>query len=185
MQDLFQVETVNMSVAVWVGVIALVGIATDNGVVLTTYLKQRFEEEPPEHRAAARERAFEAGMRRLRPCLMTTATTVLALLPVIASQGKGSDVMVRMALPSVGGMAGALWTLLVVPVLYAATVERGLGPETGGGDEGSGGSSPKNEGASDAAPGASDASDAARDASDAKREASPDDASEEEREEER
>lgn len=123
MQTLFQVETVNMSVAVWVGIIALVGIATDNGVVLATHLDQRFLQSPPQTPQSVRQRAFEAGMRRLRPCLMTTATTVIALLPVITSQGRGSDIMVRMALPVVGGMVGALLTLFVVPVLYAAAAE--------------------------------------------------------------
>ncbi|MFW6049569.1 MAG: efflux RND transporter permease subunit [Myxococcota bacterium] len=124
MRDLFQVGTVNLSVAVWVGVIALVGIATDNGVVLATYLRQRFEAHPPASIQEVRERAFQAGLRRLRPCLMATATTVIALLPVITSQGRGSDVMMPMALPSVGGMLGALLTLFVVPVLYAAVEER-------------------------------------------------------------
>ncbi|MFW5924540.1 MAG: efflux RND transporter permease subunit [Myxococcota bacterium] len=126
MRDLFQVGTVNLSVAVWVGVIALVGIATDNGVVLATYLKQRFEASPPETPEEVRQDAYEAGLRRLRPCLMTTATTLIALLPVITSQGRGADVMMPMALPSVGGMLGALLTLFVVPVLYAAVEERKL-----------------------------------------------------------
>jgi len=119
MATLFGVGTVNLSVAVWVGIIALVGIATDNGVVLATYLAQRSRVAPTRTRAEIRERAFEGGMRRLRPCLMTTATTVLALLPVITSQGRGADVMRPMALPVMGGMAGALMTLILVPVLYA------------------------------------------------------------------
>lgn len=118
MRDLFQVGTVNLSVAVWIGVIALVGIATDDGVVLSTYLKQRFDSAPPRTVAEARERTLEAGQRRIRPCLMTTATTILALLPVITSQGKGSDIMVPMALPAVGGMLIELMTLFVVPVLF-------------------------------------------------------------------
>ena len=61
---------------------------------------------------------------------MTTATTVIALLPVIASQGAGADVMVPMALPSIGGMVGTLITLLVVPVLYSIGEERKV--RTGG-----------------------------------------------------
>jgi len=132
MRDLFQVGTVNMSVAVWIGFIALVGIATDDGVVMSTYLKQRFEQEPPQSVEEVRQRTLEAGSRRVRPCLMTTATTILALLPVITSQGRGSDIMVPMALPSVGGMAIELLTLFVVPVLYCALEERKLkrqGPE--------------------------------------------------------
>ena len=123
MRDLFQVGTVNMSVAVWVGFIALVGIATDNGVVISTYLKQRFEQQPPRSIDDVRARTMEAGIRRVRPCLMTTATTILALLPVITSQGRGSDIMVPMALPSVGGMAVQLMALFVVPVLYCALEE--------------------------------------------------------------
>ncbi len=118
MRDLFQVGTVNMSMAVWVGVIALIGVATDDGVVMSTYLKQKFAEGAAADVDAVRERVMEAGARRVRPCLMTTATTILALIPVITSQGRGSDVMVPMALPSVGGMAIELVTLFVVPVLY-------------------------------------------------------------------
>jgi Cu(I)/Ag(I) efflux system membrane protein CusA/SilA len=126
MRDLFQVGTVNMSVAVWVGFVALVGVATDDGVVMSTYLKQRFERDPPESVEEVRQRTLEAGSRRVRPCLMTTATTILALLPVITSQGRGSDIMVPMALPSAGGMAIELLTLFVVPVLYCAREERKL-----------------------------------------------------------
>ena len=76
---------------------------------------------------AVRATALLAGMRRVRPCLMTTATTALALLPVVTSQGRGADVMVPMALPSLGGMAAILMTLFVVPVLYAWVEERRLG----------------------------------------------------------
>ncbi|NOY90032.1 MAG: efflux RND transporter permease subunit [Deltaproteobacteria bacterium] len=130
MQTLFRVGTVNVSVAVWVGVIALVGVSSDNGVVLATYLQQRFKAKPPKTVQDVRDRAMEAGVRRVRPCLMTTATTVIALLPVIASQGAGADVMVPMALPSIGGMVGTLVTLLVVPVLYSIGEERRV--RTGG-----------------------------------------------------
>lgn len=124
MRDLFQVGTINISVAVWIGFIALVGVATDDGVVLATYLQQRFKAEPPKDIAEVRMRTLEAGSRRIRPCLMTTATTILALLPVITSQGRGSDIMVPMALPSVGGMMIELMTLFVVPVLFCAIEER-------------------------------------------------------------
>jgi Cu(I)/Ag(I) efflux system membrane protein CusA/SilA len=123
MRDLFQVGTVNLSVAVWIGVIALIGIATDDGVVMATYLKQVFERNPPQTLADVRARTLEAGSRRVRPCLMTTATTVLALLPVVTSQGRGADVMVPLALPALGGMAIELVTLFVVPVLYCAVEE--------------------------------------------------------------
>src|SRR5690606_4687837 len=135
MRDLFQVGTVNMSVAVWIGFIALVGIATDDGVVMATYLKQRFEREPPLTVEAVRARTLEAGRRRLRPCLMTTATTILALLPVITSHGRGSDIMMPLALPSVGGMSIELMTLFVVPVLFSTVEElrlRRRGPRAPG-----------------------------------------------------
>ena len=128
MQHLFHVGTINLSVAVWVGVIALLGIATDTGVVMATYLAQRFRAAPAHTVEEVRERAVEAGQRRVRPCLMTTATTALALLPVITSQGRGADVMVPMALPSIGGMGAILLTLFVVPVLYAWVEERDLRP---------------------------------------------------------
>ncbi len=126
LRQLFQVGTVNLSVAVWVGIIALVGIATDDGVVMATYLGQRFSEAPPDSVQAVRARTVEAGARRVRPCLMTTATTLLALLPVVTSHGRGADVMVPLALPMLGGMAIEGITLFVVPVLYAALEERRL-----------------------------------------------------------
>ncbi len=118
MRDLFQVGTINISMAVWVGMIALIGVATDDGVVISTYIMQKFESGPAPSIEEVRARVLDAGMRRVRPCLMTTATTILALIPVITSQGRGSDVMVPMALPSVGGMTVELVTLFVVPVLY-------------------------------------------------------------------
>lgn len=119
LRDLMQVRPTAMSVGVWVGFIALVGIATDDAVIMATYLEQRFRAEPPTSIADVRERTIEAGTRRVRPCLMTTATTILALLPVITSTGRGSDVMVPMALPVLGGMSLQLFTLWIVPVLYA------------------------------------------------------------------
>lgn len=123
MQELFQVGPMNLSVAVWIGVIALVGIATDDGVVMSTYLKQQFDEFTPDTRAEIRARVLEAGLRRVRPCLLTTGTTLLALLPVVTSQGRGSDIMVPMAIPALGGMAIELVTLFIVPVLYCADQE--------------------------------------------------------------
>ena len=123
MRGLFGVRPVNLSVAVWIGVIALIGIATDDGVVMATYLRQRFDEQPPTTVAEIRARTLEAGQRRVRPCLMTTATTLLALMPVLAAQGRGSDVMAPMALPIVGGMLIELLTLFVVPVLWCLVEE--------------------------------------------------------------
>ncbi|MGJ8653174.1 MAG: efflux RND transporter permease subunit [Opitutaceae bacterium] len=118
LRELFQVGTINLSVAVWVGFLALFGIATDDGVIMATYLEQRFKEEPPRNRKEIRERVVEAAHKRVRPAMMTIATTILALLPVLTSTGRGSDVMVPMALPTFGGMALAVITIFVVPVLY-------------------------------------------------------------------
>ncbi|MGL4855033.1 MAG: efflux RND transporter permease subunit, partial [Lentisphaeria bacterium] len=64
-----------------------------------------------------------AGARRIRACLMTTATTILALLPVLTSTGRGSDIMVPMAIPSFGGMLIEIVTMLIVPVLYCMVEE--------------------------------------------------------------
>lgn len=126
LRDLFQVETINLSVAVWVGIIALIGIATDDGVVMATYLEQQFAGAPAASVDEIRSRVQRAGHRRVRACLMTTATTLLALLPVITSHGRGSDVMVPMAVPILGGMLLELMTLFVVPVLYSLGKEIAL-----------------------------------------------------------
>jgi copper/silver efflux system protein len=123
MRELFQMKTYNLSVAVWVGFIALFGIATDDGVVISTYLMQSFKKHKPENINEVRRAVLEAGMKRVRPCLMTTATTLLALLPILTSTGRGADIMIPMAIPAFGGMTVALITLFVVPVLYAAREE--------------------------------------------------------------
>ncbi len=119
LRDLFQIHTINLSVAVWVGFIALFGIATDDGVVMATYLTQTFDRNEPENKEEIRDSIVEAGEKRIRPCLMTTATTILALLPILTSTGRGSDIMIPMAIPSFGGMVIALMTLFVVPVLFS------------------------------------------------------------------
>lgn len=123
MQSLFQIHRINLSVAVWVGFLALFGIATDDGVVITTYLDQSFRKRQIDSVAEARAATIAAGMRRVRPCLMTTATTILALIPVLTSTGRGSDIMVPMAIPSFGGMLIEIMTMLVVPVLYCSVME--------------------------------------------------------------
>jgi Cu(I)/Ag(I) efflux system membrane protein CusA/SilA len=111
-------------VAVWVGFLALFGIATDDGVLIATYLNQSFRERRPGTVAEIRAATLEAGTRRIRPCMMTTATTVLALVPVLTSTGRGSDLMVPMAIPSFGGMTLVVLTTFMVPVLYAWREER-------------------------------------------------------------
>ncbi|WP_347372594.1 efflux RND transporter permease subunit [Aequorivita sp. Q41] len=119
MRDLFNMKTINLSVAVWVGFIALFGIATDDGVVMATYLTQTFEREKPSDKKNIRASALQAAEKRIRPCLMTTVTTILALLPVLTSTGKGSDIMIPMAIPIFGGMVIDVTSYFIVPVLYS------------------------------------------------------------------
>ena len=123
LRELFQMHTINLSVAVWVGFIALFGIATDDGVVMATYLTQTFDRNNPDNKRDIRDSIVEAGEKRIRPCLMTTATTILALLPILTSTGRGSDIMIPMAIPSFGGMLIALITLFVVPILFSMKKE--------------------------------------------------------------
>ena len=118
MRELFQVHPINLSVAVWVGFLALFGIASDDGVVMATYLDSTFSERKPASKKEVRRATIDASLRRARPCLMTTATTILALIPVLTSTGRGSDIMVPMAIPAFGGMVFEVVTMLVVPVLY-------------------------------------------------------------------
>ena len=124
LREMFQMGTYNLSVAVWVGFIALFGIATDDGVLIATYLMQSFGRHRPDTVEEVRMAVLEAGKKRVLPSLMTTATTLLALLPVLTSAGRGSDIMIPMAIPTFGGMTVALITLFVVPVLYAFWEER-------------------------------------------------------------
>jgi Cu(I)/Ag(I) efflux system membrane protein CusA/SilA len=124
LRHLFQVGPVNLSTAIWVGFLALFGIATDDGVVMGTYLQQTFGRREPETPEGIRQAVVTAGSRRVRACLMTTATTLLALLPVLTSTGRGSDIMAPMAIPIFGGMAIEVLTMLVVPVLYCLVREK-------------------------------------------------------------
>jgi Cu(I)/Ag(I) efflux system membrane protein CusA/SilA len=126
MRELFHMEQISLSVAVWVGFLALFGIAVDNGVLMATYLDQRFAARQPASVSQVRAMTIRASQRRLRPCLMTTATTVLALLPVLTATGTGADIMIPMAIPSVGGMAFVLLTLFSVPVVYCLIEETKL-----------------------------------------------------------
>jgi Cu(I)/Ag(I) efflux system membrane protein CusA/SilA len=127
LRELFQIRPFNLSVAVWVGFLALFGIAAENGIVMATYLDQTFLKRKPTSVAQIKQATVEAGMRRVRPCLMTTATTILALIPILTSTGRGSDIMVPMAIPSFGGMVINVITILIVPVLYCAVRELGNG----------------------------------------------------------
>lgn len=124
MRTLFDIHTINMSVAVWVGFIALFGIATDDGVLMGTYIHQVFEVEKPRTRHDIQEAVVRAGLKRVRPAAMTTASTLIALLPVLTSTGKGADIMVPMAIPTFGGMLIQTMTMFIVPVLQCWWRER-------------------------------------------------------------
>jgi Cu(I)/Ag(I) efflux system membrane protein CusA/SilA len=126
LRDLFQMHPVNLSVAVWVGFLALFGIASDNGVIISTYLDQSFEQRKPDTIEKIREAVVSAGTRRIRPAMMTAATTILALIPVLMSTGRGADVMVPMAIPSFGGMVFAILTTFVVPIIYSIVKEKNI-----------------------------------------------------------
>jgi len=119
LRDMFQIHPINISVAVWVGFIALFGIATDDGVLMGSYIHQTFEEKKPKTVEEVREAVVSAGLKRVRPAMMTTAVAVIALLPVLSSTGKGSDIMVPMAIPTFGGMIIQIMTIFVVPLFQA------------------------------------------------------------------
>lgn len=123
LRELFQIHTINLSVAVWVGFLALFGIATDDGVVIATYLRDIFKDKEMKSVEEIRAAVLKAGKHRIRPCLITTATTLLALLPVLTATGRGADIMIPMAIPSFGGMLIEIMTLLIVPVLYCSFQE--------------------------------------------------------------
>ncbi|MBP3253610.1 MAG: efflux RND transporter permease subunit [Bacteroidales bacterium] len=118
LRDMFNINgTINLSVAVWVGFIALFGIATDDGVLMGTYIHQVFLEDKPSTQKEIFLAVVKAGKKRVRPAAMTTATTLIALLPVLSSVGKGSDIMIPMSIPCFGGMLLQVMTMFVVPVL--------------------------------------------------------------------
>ncbi len=123
MRDLFQMGPINLSVAVWVGFLALFGIATDDGVLVATFLQDSFKRNKPSTVKEIEDAVVEGGKRRVKPAMMTTATTILALLPVLTSTGRGADIMLPMAIPSFGGMLLAVITMFVVPVLFAVVEE--------------------------------------------------------------
>ncbi len=117
LRDIFQMHPVNLSIAVWVGFIALFGIATDDGVLMGTYIHSTFIDRDPKTVEEIREAVVYAGLKRVRPAVMTTATTLIALLPVLTSTGKGADIMIPMAIPTFGGMFIQSMTMFVVPVM--------------------------------------------------------------------
>jgi Cu(I)/Ag(I) efflux system membrane protein CusA/SilA len=116
-RDMFSMHPINLSIAVWVGFIALFGIATDDGVLMGTYIHDTFLERNPQTREEIREAVVHAGLKRVRPAVMTTATTLIALLPVLTSTGKGSEIMIPMSIPIFGGMLIQSMTMFIVPIL--------------------------------------------------------------------
>ena len=117
------VADVQMNTAIWIGFIALFGIAVDDGVVMATYIQQLVRSRSPKTIDDLRETVYEAGMKRVRPCLMTTITTLVALLPVLISEGRGADVARAMAIPVFGGMLVEPFSSFVVPTVYCAIAE--------------------------------------------------------------
>ena len=85
--------------------------------MMGTYIHHVFLERAPRTKHDIREAVVAAGLKRVRPAAMTTATTLIALLPVLTSTGKGADIMVPMAIPTFGGMLIQSMTMFVVPVL--------------------------------------------------------------------
>ncbi|GIW99231.1 MAG: hypothetical protein KatS3mg111_2564 [Pirellulaceae bacterium] len=114
---------VELNTAVWVGFIALFGIAVDDGVVMATYIHQLLRRRRVHRAEDIRSTIYEAGLKRIRPCVMTTVTTIVALIPVLLSDGRGADVARAMALPVLGGMLAEPLTSFIVPTLYALYLE--------------------------------------------------------------
>ncbi|SCA63196.1 Cation efflux system protein CusA [Chlamydiales bacterium SCGC AG-110-M15] len=126
LRELFQMHPINLSVAIWVGFLALFGIASDIGVIIASAIDQAFEGKKLESIDEVQETVVKGAENRIRPALMTSATTLLALLPVLTSSGRGADIMIPMAIPSFGGMFVALISVFVVPVFYSWRKEREL-----------------------------------------------------------
>jgi Cu(I)/Ag(I) efflux system membrane protein CusA/SilA len=113
----------NLSTAAWVGTIALVGLAAQTGVVMVVYCDSSYHK----FKAAGRirdlddivEATLDGSVQRVRPKLMTVATMMIGLVPLLWSQGAGADVMKRVAAPMVGGLfTSAFLTLEIIPVIY-------------------------------------------------------------------
>ncbi len=117
----------NISVAVWVGLIALAGLDAETGIVMLLYLDLAWKERKPATTDQAREAVVYGAVKRIRPKMMTVATILVGLVPILWSQGTGADVMKRIAAPMVGGVVtSALLELIVYPALYLIWKGRGL-----------------------------------------------------------
>ncbi len=128
----------NMSVGVWVGLIALLGIDAETGVYMLLYLDLAYEDARRQGRmqnvADLGEAIVQGAAKRLRPKFMTFATMFIGLLPIMWGTGTGSDVMKRIAAPMVGGIfASFVLELLVYPAIYAVWRQRALRHEPGEG----------------------------------------------------
>src|SRR5436190_4912093 len=122
----------NMSVAVWVGLIALAGLDAETGIVMLLYLDLAWKERRPSTRGEAREAVVQGAVKRIRPKIMTVATILVGLVPILWSQGTGADVMKRIAAPMVGGVVtSAILELVVYPALYFIWKGRGLPQQQG------------------------------------------------------
>ncbi|QEG01491.1 Cation efflux system protein CusA [Stieleria maiorica] len=114
---------VELNTAVWVGFIALFGLAVDDGVVMATYIHQLLKRRKVSSVEDIRNTVYDAGLKRIRPCVMTTVTTLAALVPVLIATGRGADVARAMAIPVFGGMLAEPFTSFIVPTLYSAYLE--------------------------------------------------------------
>ncbi|PAY19774.1 cation transporter [Rhodopirellula sp. SM50] len=114
---------VELNTAVWVGFIALFGLAVDDGVVMATYVHQLLQKRRITSVQEIRDTVYEAGLKRIRPCVMTTVTTLAALIPVMIADGRGADVARAMAIPVFGGMLVEPFTSFIVPTLYCGYLE--------------------------------------------------------------
>lgn len=114
---------VELNTAIWIGFIALFGLAADDGIVIASYIKHVLERRRITNVEQLREAIYEAGLKRIRPCMMTTITTLVALLPVLMATGRGADVARAMALPVFGGMLIEPFSSFIVPTLYCAYME--------------------------------------------------------------
>ncbi len=122
-RDMFNIHPVNLSVSVWVGFLALFGIACDDNVIMASYINDVFHGNNPKKSEDVKENIIKGGKRRVKACLLTTATTILALIPVLTSTGRGSDIMIPMAIPVFGGLTFVIIGMLITPVLYSITEE--------------------------------------------------------------
>lgn len=124
LRELYNLRDFNLSVPMWVGFLALFGIATDDAVVMATYLKQAFENRASASVSEIRAMVVRSAQARIRPCFMTTITTVLALIPLLTSLGRGSEVLLPLSIPILCGMTFELITFYITPVLFCWLEER-------------------------------------------------------------